>query len=216
MPFLHITTRIEGKQNDDLLFDFDENSFPTFLVLDHNGAVLARHRGRARLDAFRATLKKVDEAAELARKAQAGDKAAAIDYLLLRCELHAIDLADLEEALEGKSQTPAQRIRFASLAADAEVTDMKQVIERARYSRQALVDSGEMFWEYLEKGGVPLELSNRGVFWLAIGYYAAANGKQELFDRSLKALEPLEAQDGVVRYKLKDLKSQRPAGKDGD
>jgi len=214
VPFLHVTTQIDDRKNDDLLYDFEEDSFPACLVLGHDGAVLARHRGWAKLEAFRTTLKKVAKAAELAQKAKAGDKVAAIDYLLLRCELHAIDLADLEELLEGKPLTGAQKKRFASLGADAEVADMLPVIQRARYSRDAFVDAGEMFWDHLEKGGVPLELSNRGVFWLAMGYYAAANGKQELFDRSLKALAPLEAKDKIVRYKLKDLTSQEVAKED--
>jgi hypothetical protein len=210
VPFLHVTTHIDDKEGDDLLSDYEESSFPAFLVLDSKGGLLARHRGPTRLAAFRATLEKVGRVAELASKAAAGDKVAGIDLALLRCELHAIDLADLEELIEGKPLSDAQKITFASLGAGAEVTDMRTVVRRARFSADALSDAGEMFIDYFDKGGVPLAKWDRGLYWLGLGYYAVTEKKKDLYARAVKELDALAESDRLVKAKLADLKSKAP------
>jgi hypothetical protein len=210
VPFLHVTTHLEAKQDDELLSDYDESSFPTFLFLDAEGKLLARHRGPRSIEAFGATLAKVQRCFELQKKADAGDKVALVDVLLLHCELHRIDLADLEELIEGMRLSDAQKKTFASLGADAEVTDMRTVVQRARYSAEALADAGEMFVDHFDKGGVPLAAWNRGLFWLGLGYHAVAEKKAELYARAVKELDALAATDRLVKSKLPDLKSKAP------
>ena len=46
--FLHITTRIEGRENDGLLGDVGGTGFPTLVVLDATGSVIAKHGRRPR------------------------------------------------------------------------------------------------------------------------------------------------------------------------
>ena len=56
MSLLHITSHLDDKKHDDLLSDFDESRFPTFLVLDQNGGLLARHRGWRTIAGFKITI----------------------------------------------------------------------------------------------------------------------------------------------------------------
>lgn len=211
MPFLHVTTRIEGRKHDELLYDYDENSFPTILVLDHKGGLVARHRGWPTLPAFRITAGKVQQLPALQKKAAAGDAAAKIDLLLLECELLKTDFAEVEEALEGKDLSDAQKKKLAGLGADTDVAEIVPVLRRSRWSAEALADAGEMFAEHLGKGGIPQAVWNRGPFWLGLGYYAAANKKKDLYSRSLKELASLELLGPAVKRKIEDLKKRAPA-----
>ena len=207
---MHVTTRIEGKKNDELMFDFEENSFPTILVLDEKGGLVARHRGWRTLPAFKITAGKVQLLPALKTKAAAGDKAAAIDLALLECELLKVDFADVEEALEGKELSDAQKKKLVGLGADTEVAEMIPVLWRSQWSAEALADAGEMFVEHFDKGGVPQAVWNSGTYWLALGYYAAANKKKELYARSVKELASLELLGSKVKQKFEDLKKRAP------
>ena len=209
VPFLHITTRIEDHPNDDLLYDFDENSFPAFLIIDADGGLLARHRESATLKEFQRTLAKVKARGELAKKAAAGDKAAAIDLALLDCELNAIDHADLEEQLEGKVLSDAQKKKFKGLAADEEVAEMIQLIQANKHRAAMLGDAGEAFAELLKGGGIPLGRRTGFYFWLGIGTYAWDLKKSELLERSLKELVPLAEGDRFFTYLRKELIKRR-------
>ena len=209
VPFLHITTRIEDRKHDDLMYDFDENTFPTFLFLDETGGLLARHRESPTVKEFEIMLHKVKASVKLRKQAAGGDKAAAIDLLLLECEIHRIDLADLEEKVEGKTLSEAQKKRFKALAADEEVAEMIPLIDRSNYSAAMLGDAGETFVEHLNGGGIPLGRKTGSYYWLCIGTYAWDKKDSELVERSLKELEPLAAGNRLFTYLRKKLIKRR-------
>ena len=207
--FLHITTRIEDHPNDELLYDFDENSFPTFLIIDADGGLLARHRESSTQREFQRTVAKVNVGCELAKKAAAGDKVAAIDLALLKCELNAIDHADLEEQLEGKALSDGQKKKLKGLAADEEVAEMIQLIVANKHRAAMLADAGETFVELLNGGAIPLGRRTGFYFWLGIGTYAWDLKKSELLERSLKELVPLAEGDRFFTYLRKELIKRR-------
>ena len=94
-----MTTRIEGRKDEDLLFDKGGNSFPSFLFLDAEGEVLARLRPPFEVKAFADAHRRVREYQALATAAKPDDRAAQIDLALLRCGLGQIAFDQLEEAL---------------------------------------------------------------------------------------------------------------------
>ena len=152
---------------------------------------------------------KVNVRRELAKKAAAGDKVAAIDLALLKCELHAIDHADLEEQLEGKALSDAQKKKFKGLAADEEVAEMIVLIRRNNHRAAMLGDAGETFVELLKGGGIPLGRQTGFYFWLGIGTYAWDLKKSELLERSLKELAPLAEGDRLFTHLRKELIKRR-------
>lgn len=213
VPFLHITTRIEDRKNDELLYDYEENSFPSFLVLGADGTLLARHRELPTLEEFQITVKKVQRGIELSKSDKKSDK---IDLLLLQCELNRIDAVDLEEKLEPLGPlSEEQKKVLAALAADAEVADMIPLIQRNRYRSESLADVGETFAEHLSRGAVPLGRWTGVHFWLGLGYHALDKGDKELLDRAIRELEPYAAKSDWVKRKRVDLGAKRDAMGEG-
>jgi hypothetical protein len=209
VPFLHITSRIEDRKHDELLYDYDENSFPAFLVLGADGTLLARHREMPTLDEFETTLKKVQRSIELRKSVAKKDK---IDLLLLECELNKIDTVDLEELLEPLGELSKQQKKtLLALAADAEVTDMVPLIQRNKYRAAILADVGETFFDHFAKGGIPLGRWTGVHYWLGLGHYAWDKGDKALLDRALRELEPYAAKSSNVKKMRIALVAKREA-----
>ena len=187
MPFAQIMTRIEGKKHDDLMYDFDENTFPTFLVLSETGELLARHRELPTVAEFKLTIEKVKKTIALRKQKDGGGAALA----LLECELIKMDFADLEEKVEeGMKLTDEQKKTYKALAADSEVAEMTGLIVRNRYRPAMLADAGDTFIDHLKAGSIPLGRKNAFHYWLGIGYYAWDKKDKELSARALKMIEP--------------------------
>ena len=84
--FLHVTTHIEGKKNDDLLGKKGGTGFPYLCVMDNQGDVIAKPMGRD-VPAFKQSLTDGQKYLDLRAKAASGDRDAKIEFTLLRAKM---------------------------------------------------------------------------------------------------------------------------------
>jgi hypothetical protein len=73
IPFLHVTTRIEGRANDGMLSEKGGTGFPTLMFLDAKGEILGKPGGRD-VAAFDKTLGALMAIKDLEKRIAAGEK----------------------------------------------------------------------------------------------------------------------------------------------
>lgn len=186
--FLHVTSRVEGRKDDELFFDYDGREFPTLMLLDSAGEVVARRATGLTMDGFKALGAKAYRYLDLKKKADAGDKAAAIDAALLACDLDALDYYDLEEQLEGKELTAAQKKAFGTLRANVVAGEHMQMMRAAKYDGVSVEQAAADFLELAKDGVAPDRESPRHVFWAVLAAHAAVAGDAALKEQADKEL----------------------------
>ena len=218
--FLHVTTRIEGKKNDDLLGKKGGGGFPYLCVMDNQGDVIAKPMGRD-VPAFEQSLTDGRKYLDLKVKAATGDREATIEFTFLRTQMGNVGYDELVKTIEeiGKL-TPEQTERYNALRGDAKYNDiMKKYAETARESPDAarataMTSFVEMYKQNLVPSG-----RTAGRFWRMIAGEAQKNMDPEMFEVAYNALEKQFGDDtryrgylDQMRAKVVDLK--KAAGKD--
>ena len=117
VPFLHVTTHIQGHPDDDLLKRKNGDGFPTLMILDAEGKTVARPRAR-NVDAFTAAVSEAQ-----GRAAQRDAKSEAAQYLMDRLlGTYAEPAADREAYYRHRSGLSAdQRKQVEREIAEAEL-----------------------------------------------------------------------------------------------
>ena len=82
--FLHVTTMIQGRKDDELLMRIGGAAFPHLVVMDVDGTVVREHRAAPSVEAFRQTAEAGKARLALRKKAQAGDRDAILKLALER------------------------------------------------------------------------------------------------------------------------------------
>ncbi len=211
-------TRIEDREDDELLYDLGGREHPSVFFLDAEGSVIARHDAEdPSVKALEETGGKVARSLELRKKAAAGDEAAQLDLLIAQCDLGVIEFSDLEGEVEGKTLAPEQERAIGTLRADATVSDMQAVLRKNR--DQAAKDLvAEEFVALYRKGTHPGRASSRRFYWIVIAGQAVAKKDAAMLKDAIAGLraahgaEPpphvakqLEELDG----KLKELEAAK-------
>lgn len=156
VPFLHVTTRIEGRKDEDLLSRKGGTGFPYFVVLDAQGELLAQHNGPRTVEGFQATVAKGQEFLDLVAKAEAGDEQAQIELAMVEAELGRIDYEAAKKRLEGRTLTAEQSARLERLRLKSVVMEHLAKLQGApRGDATALNAAGEAFYPFLAAGATP-------------------------------------------------------------
>jgi len=202
VPFLHVTTRIDGRKDEDLLFDVGGSEFPTIVFLDADGEVIGRHdMGDNSVPALERTAAKVERCLELAKRLKSDARVRA-DLEIARCELGLIEYFDLESELEGLTLTPDQQKAVATLGADNSVWEMTQVLRRVR-DEAAREQAVEEFLALYRAGHHPARASNRAVYWDLLADHAVAAKDAALLGDALAALKELHGPTPSRRAKTR-------------
>ncbi len=169
--FLHVTTQIKGRKDDDLLGKKGGRGFPFLCVMDDQGNVLAQHEGDRTAEAFEATVGEAQKFIDLKKRAASGDKPAGIDYALARCRKGQINFEELSKELKPLGKlTAEQQKAFDGLKADDLV-------------RQTLdVEVGRKFAEMQSKGIIPVDEEQEQRFWEHIRSYAETTKNVKVFE----------------------------------
>lgn len=154
MPFLHVTTRIEGRKHDGLLSEIGGRAFPHMVWLDASGEVIAQ-QGSQSVKGFEKTLGMLTRRADLTAKAAAGDAGAKVDLALLEGQLGNLDFEEVEEQLDGVELSPDQKKTLGMLQADATVNEHILILRRTRGDKDALADARADLLELYKKGVYP-------------------------------------------------------------
>ena len=126
--YCHITSRIEGRKNDDLLRQkSDRVAFPTMLFLNADGDVLAKHQEARTAAGFNGTLTKVKGFLAAKEKAKSGEPEAVFEVFLARVDLGQLGFADAQAKLKDLPKpTAAQKARLDGLLVNLEFTDLRK------------------------------------------------------------------------------------------
>ncbi len=209
MAYLNVMTRIEGREDDELLYDLGGSEHPSFLFLDALGTVLGRHDpADTSVKALEETGAKVMRSLDLKKKAEAGDAAARIDLAIARCDLGVIEFSDLEGELEGQTLAAEQERSVGVLRADSTVSDMMQVFRKNR-DEAARNIVAEEFVALYRKGTHPGRAGNRMSYWTVLAGQAVARKHAPMLKDAIAGLRALGGADPSPReaQALKELEA---------
>lgn len=190
--FCHITTRVDGDKDQDLLRKMGGRGFPTLMWLDAEGEQLAMQGDRT-VDGFR----KTGEALIALQKLEKADRTEEqeVEYFLARIALGQMDFAAAQEAakkLKAKDELAAQ-IDAALLNLEIE-----EKIKSVR-DRDAAAAAGKDFAEMAKAGRVP---TAKGVttaqFWMMVSEHAYDESDTKLFEQCITKVK--EALGDNKRY----------------
>ena len=124
MLFCHNTSRVEGDAYPNLLREKGGAGFPMLAFMDEDGDVLVKQTERTP-SGFLRTLARLEppfvKARQLARKAAAGDKAAAAELVVLEIERGKHDFETAKNKIVEANLSDAQRQRLTPALLDLEV-----------------------------------------------------------------------------------------------
>lgn len=188
MAYLNVMTRIDGRKDDDLLYDLGGREHPTVLFLDAEGAVLGRQDPEGTtVQELEETGAKVKRSLDLKKKADAGDKGATTDLAIVQCDLGVIEFSDLEAAIEGMALTPEQERAVGVLRADSTVGDMMQVLRKnPDEATKSMV--AEEFLALHKTGAQPARPANRRFYWAVLAGQAVAKKDAAMLKEAISGL----------------------------
>lgn len=179
--FLHVTTRIEGRKDEDLFNKVGGRGFPSFFVLDSDGKVVAQHEGPRTAAAFAETIDKAKEFVTLRDKAKAGDAAAKVDYLFARVRMGQLSADEMKAEAKSLKMSDEQQKTYRGLLANVMMDD------------EQTKAVGKAFVEMQKNGYVPEDGRKQQAFYLAIFRYGNLLGDAAMMDGACNGLEKVWA-----------------------
>lgn len=221
--FLHITTHIEGRKDDDLLKKVEGGGWPHLVAMDAQGKVYGSPPGR-KVQQFRDYMKIVGEYLQLKPKAEKGDANAKVEFFIRALQLGDYkDLQSAEKHLKTLSKVgKEQKAKIEELFIDLEVQDvLKPVMEnRDRSKTQELqAEAGKTFAAMHKKGRVPTSDVAFWRFYICMNSFAEKEKDIALFEESLAKVEERFGNDAKRyadgrRQVLEKLKAEKEEKKD--
>ena len=201
IPFLHVTTQIEGRENDGMLRDYGGRGFPTLLYLDADGKKLAEPAGRS-VDAFRTTATALTARAKLQKRIAAGEKGLEAELLVAELELGSVSFTEAKERL-AKIEKIDEKLskRLDQLLIDAEVRHLYEGASRDREKRAA---ADQRFAEMAKEGKVPTGMFE-SFFWSRVEMAAREAKDVELYEKTVAALNKLHSDNPRAKRYLETL-----------
>jgi hypothetical protein len=186
--FVHITSRVPGDKHQDLMKEKGGTAFPYVAVLDAEGEVVARHRGKRTASGLREFGDKALAFVEAKKKAAAGDKRAKVQLAILRLDLD-LDKHSLEDAQtyvrDLGDMTEEQEKHVEGLLTSIEVNDLST---KTRGNRAAQVEAGQKCIDMKEAGRLPTDFTAVVGFWHLVSLKALSKRDVPLYEESLGAL----------------------------
>jgi hypothetical protein len=185
--FCHITTQIQGEKHANLLEEKGGEGWPHIVFMDAEGNVLAVHEADRSAEGFSKTGEKAKSFVSLKAKAEKGDKAAKIDFLVLQLSLGQIKPEEAEKKI--KDAGPITKEQKAKL--DGELTNASVLASVKGISDEEGAKAlGKKFYE-MQKAGKAGPTSEQA---LQPYYILMMNAADELkdgktFEAALKALK---------------------------
>ena len=185
--FCHITTQIEGEKHADLLEQKGGQGFPHIVFMDAEGTVLAEHQGERSADGFSKTGQKAKDYITLKAKADKGDKAAKIDFIIAQLALGQLKPAEAEAKIkEAGTPTKEQQAKLDGELVNGSVMEIMKTVEDEESAKAA----GKKFLE-MEKAGKPGPTGDQAMQPYYILMMKAAEEAKDVvvFEKALKTLK---------------------------
>jgi hypothetical protein len=178
--FLHVTTRIEGRKDDDLLRTVGGRGFPHLCMLDEDGNVIATHRGPRDVTAFQGTAARAVRFMELKAKAQAGDREARIEFAIQRADMGQLKRAELEQEIAGLGELTPEQDKA-----------LKGVLANLMYEELRMTALAERLLAMEKEGLIPSDEQKQIQFYDTLVQYASYKKDPGLYEKALDKIEPL-------------------------
>lgn len=207
MPFLHVTTRIEGRKDDDLLTRKSGRAlFPTFLILDADGEILLKldravlsaaiGNGGPTIASLGRKLDACERYVALRTRVAGGDASAKVDLAVTALEIGKIDAAAFDAAVAGVELRPEQAKAVVQIRANAICEALVAETRSRGQDPESEKAATREFVKLYEKGTHP-DSDSADMYWWLIGTHAKATGNAAMIERSI---EGLEATGGRARF----------------
>lgn len=182
--YCHITTHIEGEPHEKLFEEKGGGGFPTFLMLDDGGEVIARHVGDRTVPEFEKTAARAVFYLDVKKKSEAGDKSAGIDFAIARLELGTLTADEAKKTIAGLGTPSAdQQAHLDAVLLNQEVMAISKEAGKDRAA------AGKKFAEMKKAGKVPTGSTEYLTFWDAIIQNAEAQKDIPGFEEALARLK---------------------------
>jgi len=155
--FLHVTTRIPGRKDDDLLGKVGGTGFPSFFMLDADGEVIGQHRGERSAAGFEKTATAAREFVALREAAAKGDATAKVRLVLAEARMGKLNADELQ-----------QKIAQAGALDDAVKKEYRGVLAGLLMEKAQRTAVGERLLELHAQGLIPEDAMQRRSFYGAI------------------------------------------------
>ena len=227
--FLHVTSQIPDKKDDDLFRKVGGAGFPTFFYFDEAGGVLASQAGALDVKTMSGTLHdKAKSRREgylaLKKKAAEGDEKAKLRLAVLELEMRRTSLADFRKAHpdiskldEGSRETV---LGMMGMEAFSKANDLLRAAGRDQEKQKAaLKDAGKMLLAAAKQQAVPGEQRTAMIFWYYLGAAGATHDDAEMLKKGIEGLEEFVAMNPrlsgqIDAWKMKLKAIETPAGEE--
>lgn len=191
IPFLHITTKVDGDPHQSLSQEKGGIGWPYLIAMDSDGTVIARNieMREQSVATFRAVIdEEVPAYLALKTAAMSGDGEAVLTFLRKRIDLANISFAEASaerEKLEDLDATQAAVLdqSLIELEVDELFASIKDRNPKA-YAKAAPIAA-----KMAKADRIPKEQARARNFWRLVGMYAKASKDQELGKRASAALK---------------------------
>lgn len=221
VPFLHVTSRVEGEAHPDMLQEKGGRGFPYVVAMDSKGEVIGQIADRT-VAGFRAMTKKAAEYVALAAK-EKRTAAEELRYVVALHELNKVDVAEARkrvEALEGLDDAgKKERDQFLL------VLDIRSAVEGKNpqaMGEEEKIALGKTFHEWWKAGREPTDQGAMQPFFIFMLDYAESAKDAELFEKALGKLRevfgPMPGAAGFFKRqddRLAKLKEAAPPAEGG-
>jgi hypothetical protein len=208
VPFLHVTTRIEGRENDDLLRRKAKRAvFPTIILMDGAGEPLYTFDrvalsawlagGPIPMEVFARKLDACERYLALAARARAGDDVE-VELALAAAAIGRIDVAELEARLQGAELTPAQAKTVRQLRVNAVCDRNVALLRTPRGNRPEEFKRITREFVELYRSGTQPDCDSAITYWWVIAYHGAETRDADLLEAGLRAIKAWPG--GEARY----------------
>ena len=182
--FLHVTTMIEGRKDDELLMRIGGAAFPHLVVMDVDGSVVREHRAAPSVEAFKESGEAGKARIALRRKAKAGDRDAILQFALARATAGQIT-----------SRKLAREIARAGELSPAEEQLYRKTLTTLRFDEAKVYAQGAWFAGMLADGLVPEGDEKQTAFFLEIMKWAEWREEIATYERALKEMRRMHGED---------------------
>lgn len=209
IPFLHVTSKIEGMKHDGLLREKGFGGFPSLAFMDAEGNVIHKQGARS-VEGFNAALVALPKLADLEKRVAAGEKGLEFELLSAKWDLGQASYEDVVAVSKtAKGLDDKQKATLASMLVNSEVDHLaKGFRNRDQEQREAAVRKAAPRFKEILKSGAELDENRQGTIWNGLMMYAEMEGDADLFAKAVDYFKKMYADEPRAARYLESLDSR--------
>lgn len=206
--FCHITTMIPNEKYGDLLEEKGGNAFPYIIFMDPAGDVIVDHQGPRSAEGFGKTGEKAKAWMTAKAKADAGDAAGKIDFVILQLSMGKLKVEDAEKAIKAAGEPTAEQ--KAALGLELTNAEIRDAVGKLRSDEEAAALGKKFYARYKEGKPSPTSDNAFQAYFMLMMDAAAESKDAKVFEEAYKAMfekyGKLEGAAGFFKDKERQLK----------